>query len=660
MSFFPVELLKEDGEKYFINDCKTTFISSGTTQSKRSKSCFSHDGLFLYKINAIVGFIDVLLKTGHDPDDFAGLSLIPDCKAWPNSSLAQMIEWFTDYFDVSYIDNQDHIEIKKLLSKREKPTWIFGTAFNYVNLLDHMQARSRNKLVPNHDVFIFETGGTKGLSRSISRKALYKLIHEKLGIPLMNIGSEYGMCELASQAWSFRMNKKYISYEAPYQFAKHVSLQVTQGLRKTQKSGKGSLIITDPSRVDLPLPIRVQDIVDLEADGSFQLLGRVPHSVLRGCSLLSEKDSPQTAPHKNASKRTDKAFQNYYFDEFHAKKIFSKVTEIFRSDKFFHSLIAEFKNPTIAQQALADLKTSFPDSFGKFKEGLLKSKPQKIPIFIIQPNTHSFSTIYPLVFTAALGLDVTIRIEQEAFPAIDLIADELKANGCQIETIEKSFRFDSANSSLYADHLVVAFGTNWTTAHIDKILPNKVNKFGTVISATLVDKPDKDKLELALKDFYSLNQLGCMSSRTLLLPAKQIQLVKAIIENNCTTNYAKRLADICALDHEEFKLKTKNVEIIKRKSPTEALFPIYSLRDGLDWEDVESQRLFILPLIFYNNVNEAFNFLEKLIGLKYISTDLTNTVLPGVETRNLGQLNISHWDGTLQGKSLFQPTIEDS
>ena len=119
--FFPVELLKEDGEKYFINDCKTTFISSGTTQSKRSKSCFSHDGLFLYKINAIVGFIDVLLKTGHDPDDFAGLSLIPDCKAWPNSSLAQMIEWLTDYFDVSYIDNQDRIEIKKLLSKRENP-----------------------------------------------------------------------------------------------------------------------------------------------------------------------------------------------------------------------------------------------------------------------------------------------------------------------------------------------------------------------------------------------------------------------------------------------------------------------------------------------------------------------------------------------------------
>ena len=52
-------------------------------------------------------------------------------------------------------------------------------------------------------------------------------------------------------------------------------------------------------RLDYPWPIRCQDIVELNADQSFKLIGRIPQSTLKGCSLLVDEVKPSKKENKN-------------------------------------------------------------------------------------------------------------------------------------------------------------------------------------------------------------------------------------------------------------------------------------------------------------------------------------------------------------------------
>ncbi len=53
---------------------------------------------------------------------------------------------------------------------------------------------------------VIETGGTKGKTRSVTREELYTLISNCFSVDRNHIVSEYGMCELASQAYDFVEN----------------------------------------------------------------------------------------------------------------------------------------------------------------------------------------------------------------------------------------------------------------------------------------------------------------------------------------------------------------------------------------------------------------------------------------------------------------------
>ena len=73
---------------------------------------------------------------------------------------------------------------------------LFGTAFAFVQLFDGTR-HSLGQLPPGS--LVIETGGFKGRTREVPREELYALFGSRLGVPLENCHSEYGMSEMASQ-----------------------------------------------------------------------------------------------------------------------------------------------------------------------------------------------------------------------------------------------------------------------------------------------------------------------------------------------------------------------------------------------------------------------------------------------------------------------------
>lgn len=107
---------------------------------------------------------------------------------------------------------------------------------------------------------------------------LYQTLQTGLG--LANVGSEYGMTELLSQAYA----------TANGIFSQNNLLQVL--LREEDdplqihSTGRGLLNLVDLANVFSCSFIATDDVAHILPNGDFEILGRRDNSDLRGCSLL--------------------------------------------------------------------------------------------------------------------------------------------------------------------------------------------------------------------------------------------------------------------------------------------------------------------------------------------------------------------------------------
>ena len=235
------------------------FKSSGTTGGGRSIAWFSETGMSRYKEAALTAFERVIAN-----DEMNIVSMIPTVTVAPESSLARMLAFFADTWKVHYTTPAN---LSATASALSAPLCIFGTTAHYLDITEILR-------LP-HGSMAIETGGLKTLSETLDRGALHRKIGAVLGIPQARILSEYGMAELASQAYG----KKWL------RFPDWVSVWVTRGMGRLVGEGVGALVVFDRARIDVPWPIRTQDIVNMKAGGAFEYLGRVPQAVLKGCAL---------------------------------------------------------------------------------------------------------------------------------------------------------------------------------------------------------------------------------------------------------------------------------------------------------------------------------------------------------------------------------------
>jgi hypothetical protein len=285
----------------------TVFHSSGTTGQHPSRHFHSADSLAIYEASLLpwcnahlLGDLDALIEADRigPLDKLAFLALTPPPSWAPNSSLAYMFETvrrklgardslFTGQLDATGAWEIDFDATLFALRKSmcaNRPVVLLGTAFLFVHLLDFFAKNNmRYRLAEGSRVL--ETGGYKGRSRTVPKAELHQLVRKHLGITDEFIVGEYGMSELSSQAYDRTAGKPGERFFHFPPWARALVISPETG-RPAPAGTIGLLRVIDLANVRSVLAIQTEDLAVQQA-GGFELVGRAPEAVARGCSLLS-------------------------------------------------------------------------------------------------------------------------------------------------------------------------------------------------------------------------------------------------------------------------------------------------------------------------------------------------------------------------------------
>ncbi len=302
--FLPIQFFKNHEVKTGNWQPVTTFTSSGTTGETTSHHYVNN--LDFYRQNTLNGFHPFY----GDPSDWLVLALLPSYLERTGSSLVVMAEHFirlskhpkSGFFLndieelVAILKSQKHLpltpkgEPTDTLPKLSPPSGprgisqfsilnsqfpnilLLGVSFALLDLAEHHP-------MDLHHVTIMETGGMKGRRRELTRSELHDTLKAAFNAP--TIHSEYGMTELFSQAYSIGNG---IFRPAPTLRA--FTREITDPLTAQQHGKTGILNLIDLANFDTCSFIATDDLGRVFSNGSFEVLGRVDNSDVRGCNLM--------------------------------------------------------------------------------------------------------------------------------------------------------------------------------------------------------------------------------------------------------------------------------------------------------------------------------------------------------------------------------------
>jgi hypothetical protein len=216
------------------------------------------------------------------PSGYCILALLPSYAERKNSSLVYMASGLIGLSGHPssgfYLHNREELleKIMELEASGERYL-LLGVSFALADLAEYLVRKNPLKL---KHALILETGGMKGRREEMTREEL----HEKLkpGFGVSTVGSEYGMTELLSQAWS----KGNGLFHCP-PWMKIMIRDPYDPLSPQIKESSGGINIIDLANMRSCSFLATQDIGRLHPDGSFEVLGRFDNSDIRGCNLMA-------------------------------------------------------------------------------------------------------------------------------------------------------------------------------------------------------------------------------------------------------------------------------------------------------------------------------------------------------------------------------------
>ncbi|MBP9708059.1 MAG: hypothetical protein KBD78_10460 [Oligoflexales bacterium] len=709
----PIEFFRHSDQKSFcsVENPFLEFRSSGTTSSERAHSYFSEDGLLFYKAQSLWTFSKMMaeLISAKNPGSkrpIIGLCLIPSCEEWPDSSLAKMAEWLKEFWPLEYVRAEDLKSRVQKLQQDGNVLWLLGTAFHYINLID---AKQHTQL--GSTTILIETGGSKGRSRELTRQEYYQLLQASFGLNLSQIISEYGMCELACQAYDYdalglkdRQNELTLN-ERKFRFPPWVSLFVTQGLGVLQLKGKGCLTVLDPFRIDYTGAIRTQDVVELSQDGSFSLFGRASYAPLKGCSLAvdeifkSHKKELERSLDSDFSLNKTKWFVKNINER--CEKVGQFLEVFFQKDSTLDALAKDLGSKNAAQSALDDLLRDFPKSPATWLQSLRsafdlkfideKSKDLELLGFkswtFIAPASHPVALLEPLSLAVLADLDLAVRLPEKFSKKEGFLVQFIQGLSASLQgniiLLPSEWRIVSQND-LQKNRVLLVFGEDSTIKKIERLLKRPIRGLGTKLSFSVVWRIEPNVSHLMIRDAFSLGQQGCLSSRFTFLISDKIELEQVAKWNKQLRddfkNYwgeALTLDQRISLDHESIRyICEPSCILAERREYNDPLFVFLdSEKINLKQGSKNNLKAYLaallfskvplcLPIVLISQKNLVF-WLEKLkvefSELKQLSylpsalgeiseiSDFSKIFL----VKPLGEANRSPWLGQQDGRAYF-------
>jgi hypothetical protein len=269
--FLPVSFFKQFEVTTGSFTPQVIFESSGTTQTINSRHLVKE--VSLYKESFTKGFAQFY----GDVHDWCIIGLLPSYLERSGSSLVMMVdELIRDSKHLQsgfYLYDFDALHRLLLqLEAQQQKTLLIGVTFALLDFAEQFPMQLQYTTV-------METGGMKGRRREMIREEVHAILQHQLGVS--HIHSEYGMTELLSQAYS-----KGDGLFNPVPWMKILVRDEDDPLN-IRSEGRGMINVIDLANLHSCSFIATDDVGTLYPNGSFEVLGRMDNSDIRGCSLMA-------------------------------------------------------------------------------------------------------------------------------------------------------------------------------------------------------------------------------------------------------------------------------------------------------------------------------------------------------------------------------------
>ncbi|QEC70304.1 acyl transferase [Panacibacter ginsenosidivorans] len=268
--FLPISFFKTHQVTSTAFEPQYIFESSGTTTTINSRHYVKDADLYRKS------FMHCFEMFYGDIKEWCIIGLLPAYLERKNSSLVVMVD--------ALIKESNHAQsgfylyefeqVKSLLTsleQRQQKTLLIGVTFALLDFAEQFA-------LPLQHTVIMETGGMKGRRKELTRQEVHVKLMKSFGVNAVH--SEYGMTELLSQAYS-KSNGRF--YCPPWM---KVLARDEEDPLIVKEPGRGVLNIIDLANIDSCSFIATDDAGIVYEDGSFEVLGRIDNSDIRGCSLL--------------------------------------------------------------------------------------------------------------------------------------------------------------------------------------------------------------------------------------------------------------------------------------------------------------------------------------------------------------------------------------
>lgn len=277
--FLPISTFKTHSVQSGSFLPQITFESSGTTGSINSRHLVKD--LSLYEKSFSEGFT----RFYGNPQEYCIIGLLPSYLERGNSSLVYMVNYLirqSAHPNSGFYLNEFE-KLEQTLRENENSgtkTLLIGVTFALLDFAEQQQQPLQLK-----NTIVMETGGMKGRREELTRATVHEILKEKW--QLAYIHSEYGMTELMSQGYS--------SGEGLFKTPGWLKILIRDdddpfSIRScpppNELSIKGAINIIDLANVNSCAFIATDDYGKLFTDGSFEVMGRLDNSDIRGCSQM--------------------------------------------------------------------------------------------------------------------------------------------------------------------------------------------------------------------------------------------------------------------------------------------------------------------------------------------------------------------------------------
>jgi acyl-CoA synthetase (AMP-forming)/AMP-acid ligase II len=269
--FLPIQFFKTHTVTCGSFTPELTFESSGTTQTINSRHLVKEAAIYEQS------FLTAFERFYGPVTDYVVLGLLPSYLERQHSSLVYMVQDMVKRSGHAasgfYLYEHDRLaaHLRELEASGQK-TLLIGVTFGLLDFAERYALQLTNTIV-------METGGMKGRREEWTRQQVHAYLKERLGCT--HIHAEYGMTELLSQAYSYGDGL----FTTP-PWMKILVRDENDPFQLSAVNAAGVINVVDLANVYSCAFIATEDIGRLRADGSFEVLGRLDNSALRGCSLM--------------------------------------------------------------------------------------------------------------------------------------------------------------------------------------------------------------------------------------------------------------------------------------------------------------------------------------------------------------------------------------